>query len=52
VDGDDRHRGVEAVVVERRSSAFACTTGADPGGRWVIITPEGSTTVTSRPPGS
>jgi hypothetical protein len=34
------------------SSALAWTTGADPGGRWEIISLEGSTAVTSRPAGS
>ncbi len=34
------------------SSALAWTTGAAPAGRWEIITPEGSTAVTSRPAGS
>jgi hypothetical protein len=33
-------------------SALACTTGAEPAGRWKIISAEGSTAVTSRPAGS
>ena len=34
------------------ASALACTAGAAPGGRWAIITADGSTAVTSRSGGS
>jgi hypothetical protein len=35
-----------------RASAEAWITGALPGGRWAIITSEGSRAITSRPAGS
>jgi len=42
----------KAPVSNGSSSALACTTGAASGGRWAIITSDGSTATTSRSCGS
>ena len=52
VDGEHGERGVEGSSSKGSDSAPAWTTGAASGGRWAIITADGSTATTSRSTGS
>jgi len=52
MNGQDRHGGVETLVIECRLSALASITSAAAGFRFRIISREGSTAISDRSAGS